>query len=316
MKKYLAYILVCIMILDSNAHVYAAENETQNTVAIVEDEERNRIIDQLLSERCELELEYEKNIVQINQIDKQLESLGVEEITMDEVSQKVGKSVMPRYSVSSTSTTKWTSRRIVVAYNNRQFELQIIEGVPIAQNSPLRKDYQQVQYSKAGFVAGAVDAIKVVGASALGFAPEIGTILSVGITAYDAFNAFISNLTTSTIIENVEGAAVVSFTSHMKYIFVKSNGSADAGNQVLCYVGNMVDYLVSTVSVVDRLVNGVSTPTHSIEVSRQDSSKSKDYSNYNLAATNYYNYKTYGDSDFIYDYQILYLVCHESRRVN
>ena len=114
-----------IMILESNTHVYATESETQNMVAIVEDEERNRKIDQLLSERCELELEYEKNIVLINQIDKQLESLGVEEITMDEVSKKMGQSVMSRYSVSSTSTTKWTSRRIVVAYANRQFEIRL-----------------------------------------------------------------------------------------------------------------------------------------------------------------------------------------------
>lgn len=202
MKRYLAFILVCIMVLESNTHIYATESETQNMVAIVEDEERNRKIDQLLSERCELELEYEKNIVLINQIDKQLESLGVEGITMDEVSKKMGQSVMPCYSVSSTSTTKWTSRRMVVAYANRQFEFQIIEGVPIAQDSLLRKDYTEVKYSKAGFAAGAVDAIKVVGVSALGSLPEIGTTLSVGITVYDAFNAFISNLTTSTIIEN------------------------------------------------------------------------------------------------------------------
>lgn len=306
-EKYLACILVCVMILSSTTHVYAVENGTQNMDVIVEDEEKNRQIDQLLSERCELELEYEKNIVRINQIDKQLEFLGVEEITMDEVNQKVGQRVMPRYSVSSTSTTKWTSRRMVVVYTNKQYELQIIEGVPIAQNSPLRNDYTHVQYSKEGFVAGAVDAIKVVGVSALGFAPEIGTVLSVGITAYDAFNAFIDNLTTSTIIENVEGTAVVSFTSHMKYVFVKSNGSTDAGNQVLCYVGNMVDYLVTTVSVVDTMVNGVSSPTHSIEVSRQDSSTSKYYSNYNVAAQNFYNYKMYGDSDFIDDYRIVYV---------
>ena len=307
MKKYLALILVCVMILSSTTYVFAAENDTQNAVVIIEDEEKNRQIDQLLSERCELELEYEKNIVQINQIDKQLESLGVEEITMNEVNHKVGQRVMPRYSVSSTSTTKWTSRRMVVAYANRQFEFQIIEGVPIAQNSPLRNDYTNVQYRKAGFTAGAVDAIKVVGVAALGSLPEIGAVLSAGITVLDAFNAFISNLTTNTIIERVEGTAVVSFTSHMKYIFVKPNGSADTGNQVLCYVGNIVDYLVTTVSVVDVMVNGVSTPTHGIGVSGQDSSKSKDYSDYSVPARNYYNYVTNGDNNFVYDYQITYV---------
>lgn len=307
MKKYLAFILACIMILESSIRVYAVENGTQNVDIIVEDEDKNRQIDQLLSERCELELEYEKNIFQINQIDKQLETLGVEEITMDEVRQKVGQSAMPRYSVSSTSTTKWTSRRMVVAYANRQFEFQIIEGVPISQSSPLREDYTNVQYEKAGFVAGAVDAIKVVGVSALGALPEIGTVLSVGITVFDAFTAFISNLTSSTIIENVEGTAVVSFTSHVKYIFVKPNGSADAGNQVLCYAGNMVKYRVTTVSVVDSLINGVSTPAHNIEAWGEDSSMSKDYSDYSVPARNYYNYVTYGDDDFIYDYHITHV---------
>jgi hypothetical protein len=58
----------------------------------------------------------------------------------------------------------------------------------------------------------------------------------------------------------------------MKYIFVKPYGSADHGNQVLCYVGNKVDYLVTTISTVDSLVNGVSTPIHKVEANKTNGS--------------------------------------------
>lgn len=307
MKKYLAFILACMMIFGCNIQSHAAEIETQNMMAIVEDEERNTKIDQLFQVRCGLELEYEKNEVLIDQIDKQLKSLGVEEITVDEVRSKMGQNVMPCVSVSSTSTTTWTSRRLVVAYANKQYELQIIEGVPTSQSSPLRKDDCEAPYKKSGFVAGAVNAMKVVGVSALGAVPDIGTTLSVGMTAYDAFKSYMSGITPNTVIENVQGVALVSFTSHMKYIYVKPNGSTDLGNQVLCYAGSMVDYVVTTTSVVDRLVNGVSTPIHNVEAMKQDSSTSKNYSNYTLPAQNYYNYKTNGNSNFVYDYHITYV---------
>lgn len=60
MKKYLAFILACMMIFGCNIQSHAAEIETQNMMAIVEDEERNTKIDQLFQVRCGLELEYEK----------------------------------------------------------------------------------------------------------------------------------------------------------------------------------------------------------------------------------------------------------------
>jgi hypothetical protein len=45
----------------------------------------------------------------------------------------------------------------------------------------------KIQYKKSGFAAGTVAAMKVVGVSALGAAPEIGTVLSVGVTAYEVY---------------------------------------------------------------------------------------------------------------------------------
>lgn len=307
MKKYIAFVLICVIILGYNIQTYAMENETQSMVAVIEDEEKYIKIDKLFAERCKLEVEFEENKDLIEQIDEQLKSLGVEEITEDDVRSIRGQNIVPCVSESSTSDTKWTSTRMIVAYANKQYELQIVEGVPRNSSSPLRKDDVGIEYQKSGFVAGAVNAIKVVGATALGAAPEIGPVLGAGVTAYDIFNAFIEGLSPTTIIENVSGSALVSFSSHMKFIYVKPSGSTDFGNQILCYAGSRVDYTVTTVSVVDELINGVSTPVHNVTDNKTDYSMSKNYSNYSLAAQNYYNYKTNGNNNFIYDYHLTYV---------
>lgn len=313
MRKYriIAVVLITCILTMALASIPTAEYwayATGNMEAIVVDEERNNKIDQLMSLRCELELEYEENIAQINQIDKQLEALGVEEITTEELRSKMGQSVTPRYTVSSTSTTRWTSRRTVVAYANRQFELQIIEGVPIDSTSPLRDESMVVKYKMSGVVAGAVEAVKVIGVSALGAAPEIGAVLSAGITLYDAYKGIIDSLKTTTVIRNVEGYAPISLTSHMKYIYVKPSGSADKGNQVLCYAGSKVNYLISNGTTEDILVNGVSTPKHKLEPLIDDYSKSYNYSGgYTLSAKNYYDYVTNENKNFIYDYRLTHI---------
>ena len=68
MKKYLAFVLTCIIIVGCNIQSYAMEIETQSMVAIIEDEERHAKIDKLFAERCKLEVEFEENKDLIEQI--------------------------------------------------------------------------------------------------------------------------------------------------------------------------------------------------------------------------------------------------------
>lgn len=100
---------------------------------------------------------------------------------------------------------------------------------------------------------------------------------------------------------------MVSFTSHMKFVFVKEYGVADTGNQVLCYVGNEVAYLVTAISVVDITENGKLCTYHNISTSRNDSSTSQYYNSYSIPAQNYYDYKTNGNNYFTYDYHITHI---------
>lgn len=307
LRKYISLFLAIVITIGCTIRSYAMEIGTGNMEVVVEDKEKNEEIDRLFSLRCELELEYEQNAVLISEIDRQLAILGVEEMTAVELASKIGFDVMPCVSANSTSTTQWTSRRVVVTYYGKQYELQIVEGVPTSGSSPLRRNYLNVSYEAEGIIAGTTDAIKVIGISALGAVPVIGDTLSLGITAYDAFNAAVSGLSTSSTIDNVDGSATVSLTGHMKFVFVKTYGASDTGNQVLCYVGSEVSYLVTAVSVVDVMINNKLHTYHNISTSREDGSTSQYYTSYTVPAQNYYNYKTNGNSNFIYDYHITYV---------
>lgn len=115
----------------------------------------------------------------------------------------------------------------------------------------------------------------------------------------DAVGEIKDSLSTSTIIDNVEGTASIALITHMKYILVKPYGSEDEGNQVTCYVGNSVSYSLGTLSIADLLVDGELVTFQNVETENvEDYAQSAYYDDFSLPAKNYYDYKYNGNTSF------------------
>lgn len=235
--------------------------------------------------------------------------LGVETLSHTEVQNKIGADVLPMVTVGSSSGINWTSRRVVVTYNGQHFELQIIEGVPTSGSSPLRANYTNIDYEAEGVVAGVTNVIKVLGVEAAGNEAVVGPVLATGVNILtllqDVNHALEDALSTTTVIDDVTGTAVVSISVHMKCVFVKPYQTPDYGNQARCYIGSSATYTVSTISIIDVLENGVLNTYHNVSTGTSDTSTSAYYNDLTLPARNYYNYKYNGIVNYPENYRVI-----------
>lgn len=259
LKKVLCGVLVCAIMSaqtsDFNVIAYANEEE------VVTDSLQGKTIDELYSIRSSLSLEFDKNKDEIEEIDKRLEQLGVEEISQSEVEEKLGIATnnKARISVSSNSNVKWTSARENYVYRGKSYELQVVRGVPTDGTSSLKRTAgtDKVFSASSRFCASAKNISRVIVNSVAGKIPVIGGTLSTLQTFYDVFKNTISGLTSTTMIEPVECTYIINYVTSYKFVFVKYSGDADAGNQILGYVGNDIDY-TGQISIGNPVcVNGV-----------------------------------------------------------
>lgn len=306
--RLIACLLILIFLSNYTLFANAIEITQEDIGVIIHDQEKNETIDQLFLLRNELELNYELNKVQIDAIDQQLQSLGVETISHAEAASKLGIDALPTINFTSTDSTRWTSRRLVTTFRGQHYELQILEAVPISASSPLRVDYQNVCYEAEGITAGVTKVLTTVAVSALTAGSVIGEPLSTGITLLsllgDSYETIMDSISTSTVIDRVTGSATISFTVHMKYILVKPYQAPDSGNQLRSYVGNSVSYLITTLSIIDVLENNQIVPYHDVSASVRDTAYCPYFDDYSIATLNYYDYYYNHLNDFKYFYAI------------
>ena len=257
-------------------------------------------IDELYAERNQLAVDFDKNAAKIAEIDKKLEKLGVEEISYNNLMQKLSWNQLSTYSnignadinwnVSSTSTVKWTSTRQDVRYNNKEYQLQIIRGVPKNSSSELADSNLAYSTSDSGFKSGAKNVLEVVVSEALGDLPSIGGAISTAKSFYDAFKGAIAGMTSTTNVGSVKCSYTTSLAVEELYVFVKYKGQEDLGHQLPCYVGNSVSY-----DTVISVPNGVTVNgEYKAKVNSKEYSgtiKAPFYDNYvSKASRNFWDY--------------------------
>lgn len=308
--KYISAFLVLMLMLVQLAPCASAAQVNNDEVSFVDGSEKNELIDELFSLRLSLEHDYEKNQAQIEAIDHQLEELGVEFLETAEASDILSRDgVAPAWLPQSTSSVRWTSRNLVTTYAGYQYDIQVIEGVPISGSSPLRKNYADVSYEAEGITAGVT---KVLLSSTAGVAADyIGGSFNRGLTLLeiicDSATAIEDSLSTSTVIDRVEGVALISFSSHMRYIYVKPYDTPEEEYQGLYYYGNSVSCIVTTASVVDVMVDGQLVTDHAVETEATETIQSKYYDDYSHAAAAYWDCNHNYNSAFRQDY-IVYAI--------
>ena len=308
-------LLLMLVFLTQYALCSSAAASSINTEITTDDVEKNQMIDELFAQRMTLEHDYEANQDKINEIDRQLVQLGVEMLsTSDAMDLLCDDGAVPLWEPISTSTIQWTSRKLITTYRGYHYEVQILEGVPLSGNSSLRKNYAQVSYLAEGITAGITKAI-IASAycyaenAAIGLAADfISQKINTGVTLLNMISAageeIMDSLSTSTVLDRVEGTATISFTGHMKYVYVKPYETSDEKYQGLYYIGNSVSCIITTVSIIDTLVDGQLVTYHHVNTSVEDTVQSKYYDDYSQAVANYYDYNYNHNSNFHQDYTV------------
>ncbi len=307
MKKLIAIFIIVLFMFQCVLFVGAVEMNTQEEF-IIHDTAKHERIDELFALRSSLETDFQNNTAQINEIDQELQLLGVEVIPYESIGNSGNNGVQPAASFEGNdSNTQWTSRRMVVTYRGQHYELQIIEGVPLNEDSGLRRNDVEVSFDASGIVAGATEVIDIIGTTALEGIPVIGEFIH-GVTLLSmCAEAIGDSFATSTVIENVNGVAMVSFASHIKYVFVKGYGSSDS-YQLLGYFGNAVTINISTIMTVDGPVGEHgSLPVHLSDINNYCTVYAEYFDDYTIATKNYYNYRNNINEPYVCEFLVRYI---------
>ncbi|MBQ7345729.1 MAG: hypothetical protein IJW45_06680 [Oscillospiraceae bacterium] len=214
---------------------------------LVIDSETHRLVTELLELRGDLEPDFEENLEKINQIDLQLESLGVEVLEDDEYNELVGGNATPLVVPASQQYVKHFSERVITVWNGERYEIQIVTSVPEQKNSALRPSagfYVKTEEQRA---ADNIDLLTVtatglIGAVASGPFSTVQSVVTTGFTLYDMYKSWSEAVTPTTVIDGLDNSGLISFAIHEKHMFVKEEGAVDDGNQILGCVSNRVSY--------------------------------------------------------------------------
>lgn len=309
MKKIMNYVLLLSLLTTTVSTVLpysnalAANNNSSGGLLPFEKISVDNEVDELYAKRRRLALEFSKNAEQIAEIDKKLAGLGIVEITYDNLMQKLlgkenqiskfnkSENAEIQWKVSSTKTVKWTSERKNMTYNGKEYQLQIVRGVPKSNNSELSGRVHADSLSNSGFRASAKNVIQLVAPEVLGSLPAVGGTIKTAQTFYDVFHAAISGLQKTTNVGNVECSYTTSLSVEEIYIFVKYRGAADLGNQIPCYIGNSIEYDTTVSTSSGIIING----RHHAKVydKKYNGTMNAPYygSCYSRACINFWNYK-------------------------
>lgn len=299
-RRVLAAILIVAVMYLAAPSVFALEIETGEIDVIIFDEEKNRRIDELFAVRSRLELDFEANEEEINSIDMQLAALGVEEISYTELQSILGTDAVPQYEIRPDPNTQWSSRRLVTTYNGQHYELQIVEGVPLNENSELYSKKGVYRHKKKDISAGSFEVFRETGLEIVGGIPLIGPWIARLITVMDVLQDINS---TSTVIDNLTGETEVRITTHAKFIYAKRYQEPDYGNQATCYMGTYVTYSVDMENDATWFVDGVEHHVENVKTIIDEVRVSDDYDDYSEAVKKYHYYRN-DNIDYGYDYRI------------
>lgn len=212
-------------------------------------------IDALYELRAQLALNPEIDGNEILQIDQQLDSLGMNIMTQSEVTAKLGGQVETMANVVSTDSTTWSSIRTIMPCQGKFYEIQVITGVPEGYSEDMDTENSRINtdsylYGYEPIVIDRVDDVEI-GAKIFTVAlsgatsnaldhscPYLSAALSTGATILDLVEAGTSGLSSTEVLDNVEGICQVTMYTTMRYILVKTEGASD-DDQIIGYVGNM-----------------------------------------------------------------------------
>lgn len=295
-------IFMCMMIMMQSCFMVYGENREKTDSKNKKNECNGSEIEELYSERNNLCIDFEENKDRILKIDERLEFLGVKELSENEVLEllcgvKQEKDKPTTFiALNNSSTIKWTITREIYVCRGKEYELQIVRGVPKVGNSELISSELKYFAKADGVKAGNINAVKVIVTNIAGSLPVIGNGISTATTLYDVYKGYVSALSTGSTIKNVSASYLTTMTAEYIYVFVKYAGAIDTGKQILGYSGNFVRYQCSATFSSTIVINGTYYPKN---ISKDfNGTIASPYYNGNyrgMAAEYFWNYKAGSD---------------------
>ncbi|WP_143482950.1 hypothetical protein [Pseudoflavonifractor sp. An85] len=193
--------------------------------------DNNLKVDELLEKRAEfICLEQWDNVASI---DQQLEQLGVEKLTAQEVEEHF-VSVTPYVSTPVSSNVTWFSSRRDYTYGGVIYEVQTLTAQPNQNNSQLKTSGSRAIASSYKWKAGAMNALSVVGSALVGEIPGASLYL----TVFETVSGFVSGISKTTEISSAEIVYSYAHTTTASFKYVKVKGQSD-DYQSLTYISTM-----------------------------------------------------------------------------
>lgn len=191
----------------------------------------NNQIDTLLDKRAELICLNKWD--ELDSIDMQLESLGVEKLTPAEVEERFCNidGAAPRVSTPVSNNVTWLSNRTNYTYGGVTYEIQTLTAQPNQNNSNLKVVGNRAIASKNKWSIGIMNGLTVIGSTLAGEIP--GATLA--LTVYDTVSGFVSGISKTTEISSAEILYSYSHTTTASFKYVKIKGQSD-DSQVLTYI--------------------------------------------------------------------------------
>lgn len=208
MKRLVSAFMAAVLLTLSFAVPVFAQESSDNSARI----------DSLFDERAEL-ICLEK-WDEVDSIDRQLESLGVEKLTAAEEDERFGSYV----SAPTSTDTTWFSSRVNYTYNGVTYEIQTLTAQPNRNDSCLKQSGSRSLSS--------TDKRKAGGMNALSIAAFIGS--SMALTVYDSARGFVNGVSKTAEISSAEIVYSYAHTTTASFKYVKVSGQSD-DYQVLSY---------------------------------------------------------------------------------
>lgn len=302
-RKLLIMMLSVFILTLQPIQVFALEQVSAEPIII--DHEKQETIRELMDLRGTLCVDVDANKEQILKVDEQLKALGVEDLSAQEMAEKLG---VPNASTMANPAPKtgveFKSNRFITVWNGERYEIQEVISYPKANSSSPLKDSAVLAFeSYENRVADQLEflAVTVQGAYSVysEFNPsKVGTVFNGVMTFYDVFSSLIDAIEPTTYISGIDSSATVNFSFYEKYVFIKCEGSADEGNQILAYCGNRMIYAATIVTPNDIMVDGMSYPINGVRSITEDY-RAQYYDNYtSRAAQIFWNYRHNGVTNF------------------
>ena len=243
-KKLLSLFIAIVMMFSLSIPAFAAENARNDYITIEELNNYHNEVRALQSQRSLLQMEqYQKtnngistaSLATINaklkEVDSKLEKLGVRKVSLSELSFVTKNRSIE---VPDADNERWELEEYTnVLYNGVRYDVSVLTAQSTNTNSMLYDSDAKILHAAPGIAAGTANYLRIAVTAASG---TVGTIAG---SIYDAVVTTISNLTRSTIIENVSATYNWQCDTLMHFVYVKRSDSA--GDPNLSYVYNEVN---------------------------------------------------------------------------